>query len=283
MVLWSLMGFHIPLATIRYGYYRITNSYAQVTLLKPSTQAVVPCLHTTGRPSTSSQRNINSIKIMSMKSILSALSKFQDLSGAVVRSSNNPFFKSKYASLEDIQKHIKPHLQKAGLVVTQANVVIDGAPYVESRVWEVSSGEYISSQFPVIVGKVSAQDYGSAVSYAKRYSLSGLLNLIVADEDDDANAASFQGKVLINTGTDSGSTIFQNTAVTTAKPPSTTTSLPSLDAEKYDAMVKFIADGKIKEVESAIKKYTLNDSQKKLLTSLINQAKAEAVTKSAKK
>lgn len=202
-----------------------------------------------------------------MKSILQSLSKFQDLSGAVVRSSNNPFFKSKYASLEDIQKQIKPHLQKAGLVVTQANVVIDGAPYVESRVWDVSSGEYISSQFPVIVGKVSAQDYGSAVSYAKRYSLSGLLNLIVADEDDDANTVSVGG------------------AVTFAGAPTTATAteLPALDAEKYDAMVKFITDGKIKEVESAIKKYKLNDSQKKLLTSLINQAKAEAVTKSAKK
>jgi hypothetical protein len=48
-------------------------------------------------------------------------------------------------------------------------------------------------------------------------------------------------------------------------------------------MVKFIAEGKIKEVESAIKKYSLNDSQKKLLTTLINQAKSEALTKSAKK
>lgn len=73
-------------------------------------------------------------------------------------------------------------------------------------------------------------------------------------------------------------------SVTTAKPPSTPTSdLPTLDQEKYDAMVKFINDGKIKEVESALKKYKLNDSQKKLLTSLINQAKAEAVTKAAKK
>jgi len=84
------------------------------------------------------------------------------------------------------------------------------------------------------------------------------------------------GNVLINTGTDS--------SITTAKPPSTSTSdLPALDKDKYDAMVKFINDGKIKEVESALKKYKLNDSQKKLLTSLINQAKAEAVTKAAKK
>jgi hypothetical protein len=75
-----------------------------------------------------------------------------------------------------------------------------------------------------------------------------------------------------------------NSTITTAKPPSTPTSdAPSLDQEKYDAMVKFITDGKIKEVESAMKKYNLNDSQKKLLTAMINQYKAEAITKSAKK
>lgn len=195
-----------------------------------------------------------------MKSILQALAKFQEICPAVIKSSNNPFFKSKYASLEDIQKHIKPHLKTCGLVVTQANIVIDGAPYVESRVWEASSTEFISSQFPVIVGKVSAQDYGSAVSYAKRYSLTGLLNLIVADEDDDAQSVSVSG--------------FAN---------STPPELPDLNHEKYDAMVKFIAEGKIKEVESAIKKYKLNDSQKKLITTMINQAKSDALTKSVKK
>jgi hypothetical protein len=210
-----------------------------------------------------------------MKSILQALSKFQDVCPPIVKSSKNPFFKSMYAAHDYIQRHIKPHLKTCGLVITQANVVIDGAPYVESRVWEVSSGENISSHFPVIVGKVSAQDYGSAVSYAKRYSLTGLLNLIVADEDDDANVISSGETAILNTG-------HPNTAVSFANQPSTPT-LPVLTQDKYDSMVKFITDGKIKEVESAIKKYTLNDSQKKLLTAMINQSKAEAVTKSAKK
>lgn len=58
---------------------------------------------------------------------------------------------------------------------------------------------------------------------------------------------------------------------------------PALGQEKYDAMVKFIAEGKYKEVEQAIKKYKLNDSQKKLLTTMINQSKAEAITKATKK
>ena len=195
-----------------------------------------------------------------MKSILQALAKFQETCPAVIKTSNNPFFKSKYAPLEDIQRHIKPFLKSCGLVVTQANIYIDGTPFVESKVWHVESAENISSTFPVIVNKVSAQDYGSAVSYAKRYSLTGLLNIIVADEDDDASAVS-EVKVSVTEAPE----------------------LPALDQDKYDLMVKYINDGKIKEVESALKKYKLNDSQKKLLTTLINQSKAEAITKSAKK
>jgi hypothetical protein len=215
-----------------------------------------------------------------MKSILQSLAKFQETCPAVMKASNNLYFKSKYASLEDIQKHIKPHLKSSGLVVTQANIVIEGSPYVESRVWDVSSGEYITSVFPVIVSKSSAQDYGSAVSYAKRYSLTGLLNMIVADEDDDDNINSIYG-IPDAVGFSNPSRV---STVTTAKAPRTPTpELPNLPPDKYDLMVKFIADGKIKEVESAIKKYTLNESQKKLLTTMINQTKSDALTKSAKK
>jgi hypothetical protein len=227
-----------------------------------------------------------------MNTLLQSLSKFQEICPPIVRASNNPFFKSKYASFDDIQKHIKPYLIKSGLVVTQANVVIDGLPYVESTVWHIETGNNIKSVFPVVAGKSTAQDYGSAVSYAKRYSLTGLLNLIIADEDDDANIVS--GNTLINTTTDSYSSAIRGSAaftatnydqtVTRATPPSTPTSeLPPLPQDKYDAMVKFITDGKIKEVESAIKKYSLNESQKKLLTAMINQSKAEAITKSVKK
>lgn len=213
-----------------------------------------------------------------MKSILKALAKFQATCPAIKRSDDNPFFKSKYASLEAIQKHVRPHLQESGLVVTQAVSFINDLPFVHTKVWHVESAEYVESTFPVVVAKQSAQDYGSAVSYAKRYSLSGLLNLIVSDEDDDGNTVSVGANTFM-------STAQFNQAVTTAKPPSTPTApeLPALDQEKYDAMVKFINEGKIKEVESALKKYKLNDSQKKLLTSLINQAKSEAVTKAAKK
>lgn len=205
-----------------------------------------------------------------MKSILKALAQFQAICPAIKRAENNPFFKSKYATLESIQQHIKPYLNDCGLVVTQANTIINDLPFVQSTVWHVESGENVVSVFPVVVAKATAQDYGSAVSYAKRYSLTGLLNLIIQDEDDDANTAS---QPVRNT-----QTVKASPAVNVSSP-----ELPALTQDKYDAMVKFINDGKITEVESALKKYTLNDAQKKVLTSLINKAKSEAVVKAAKK
>jgi hypothetical protein len=124
-----------------------------------------------------------------MKNLLKALASFQFQCPAITKSSNNPFFKSKYAQLDAIQHHIKPLLDRNGLVVSQPTTVIDGIPYVQTYVYHVESGEVISSCFPIVVQKQTAQDYGSAVTYAKRYSLSGVLNLIIEDEDDDGEKA----------------------------------------------------------------------------------------------
>jgi hypothetical protein len=65
-------------------------------------------------------------------------------------------------------------------------------------------------------------------------------------------------------------------------PESPKSTKPDLDAAKLDQMVKAINDGKVKAVEDALPKYTLTDSQKKVLTVLISQAKASAATKSVK-
>jgi len=125
-----------------------------------------------------------------MKALLKALVGFQSECPAVKKSADNPFFKSKYATLDAIQHHIQPYLTKYGLVVIQKNITNDNGLYVMTEVYEANSNESISSVFPIIVQKNTPQEYGSAVSYAKRYSLSGLLNLIIADEDDDGNASS---------------------------------------------------------------------------------------------
>lgn len=125
-----------------------------------------------------------------MKDLLLALQQFHLECKPVVKDSNNPFFKSKYATLDSIQEHIRPILQKCGLVVSQPTEINEVGTFVRTTVYHVASGESISSVFPVVTTKATAQEYGSAVSYAKRYSLSGLLNITIQDEDDDGNAAS---------------------------------------------------------------------------------------------
>jgi hypothetical protein len=129
-----------------------------------------------------------------MKSLLTALAKFQAECPAVEKGKNNPFFKSKYASLDAIQYIIQPYLAKHGLVVTQCNINTDNGLFVETRVYHADSEDRcITSTFPIIIQKNTAQEYGSAISYAKRYSLTGILNIRVVDEsDDDGNSVSVE-------------------------------------------------------------------------------------------
>jgi hypothetical protein len=53
-----------------------------------------------------------------------------------------------------------------------------------------TSGQWMKSEFPIVATKMDSQGIGSAMTYAKRYSLCGMLG-IVADEDadDDGEAA----------------------------------------------------------------------------------------------
>jgi hypothetical protein len=175
-----------------------------------------------------------------MKALLKALAGFQSECPACSKGAKNPFFKSLYATLPAIQHHIQPYLTKYGLVVTQINVTIDGTTFVESTVWHAESGESLSSHFPILVKNQTPQDWGSAVTYARRYSLSGLLNLTIEDpSDDDGNASSdvtiIAEKPWLNEGT-----------------------------EAFDKAKKFIADGgKITDVK---KKYNISKKVSDLLT-----------------
>ena len=182
-----------------------------------------------------------------MKALLKALAGFQSECPAVKKSADNPFFKSKYATLDAIQHHIKPHLAKWNLVVVQRNVTIDGGLFVQTDVYECSSGEFLSSVFPIIVQKNTPQEYGSAVSYAKRYSLTGSLNLIVADEDDDGNASS-SGKEEV------------------VKEQVVDSNLPWLqeNSESFDKVKKAIKDGKVTLID-ARKKFKISKKVADLL------------------
>ena len=120
--------------------------------------------------------------------IAPALVKAQGDLKHALKDSTNPHFKAKYADLGSVWAAVKPALMKHELAALQDCGALDGAVSVGTRIIH-SSGQWLAFD-PVIIPltKKDAQGVGSALTYARRYSLSAALG-VVADEDDDGNAA----------------------------------------------------------------------------------------------
>lgn len=116
------------------------------------------------------------------------------------KDSANPFFKSKYADLSSVWEAIRAALAKNGLAVVQKlDVQGDKLQTVLVTMLLHKSGEFIASTYPVKPIKDDPQGLGSAITYARRYALSAMVG-VVADEDDDGEAATRTQKVASVTG-----------------------------------------------------------------------------------
>ncbi len=121
------------------------------------------------------------------KELSTAMAKaFPEITGAG-KNKENPHFRSKYADLGQVIEAIKPALANHGLWFYQVVREVPNCASVETIIVH-ESGESLSCGIITIpIMKMDAQGYGSALSYAKRYSLSTAF--AVAQEDDDGNAA----------------------------------------------------------------------------------------------
>jgi hypothetical protein len=129
------------------------------------------------------------IKSESIKELLTALAKAQGKISAAKKDATNPHFKSKYADLASCWEAIKEPLSSNGLSITQWVSPSEKGVSVVTLLGH-SSGEWLSSEatFPV-KDAGNPQSMGSSITYARRYCLSAAIGL-VADDDDDGNAAS---------------------------------------------------------------------------------------------
>lgn len=130
----------------------------------------------------------------SIKELSAALVKAQASIGVAIKDSVNPHFKSKYADLGAVWAACRKPLNDNGLSVVQMPVDAGepGRVALETILVHVS-GEYISSTVSTRLMKDDAQGVGSAITYLRRYALAAFVG-IVADEDDDGNAASAPAK-----------------------------------------------------------------------------------------
>lgn len=120
------------------------------------------------------------------------------------KDANNPFFKSKYVTLEGVIKSVDTAIIDTGLTWYQEPVSDNNKIGVATHIFH-ESGEWLAFEpFYVTPTKVDPQAQGSALTYAKRYSLAAAFG-ISSDIDDDGNGASNNDKP--NTNNQTGSII----------------------------------------------------------------------------
>lgn len=123
------------------------------------------------------------------ETLYQALFAVQQAAPFVDKATANPFFKSKYADLPTVWKAVKDLMGEHGLFVSHTTFTDELGEYIRTRIIHAESGDFIESVNKIILGKSTAQEYGSYMTYMRRYALSAMLGL-VTDEDDDGNAAS---------------------------------------------------------------------------------------------
>lgn len=123
-----------------------------------------------------------------IETFATAFVKLQSDIKPAIKDATNPAFRSKYADLGAVWEAIKEPLSRHGFSVIQSPDFDGETMWLRTTVLHIS-GERMEGRYPIRPTKPDPQGVGSAITYARRYSISAMLG-VVADEDDDGNAAS---------------------------------------------------------------------------------------------
>jgi len=129
---------------------------------------------------------------MTTDTLINALVKAQQEIDHVVQDAKNPFFKSNYASLKETFDSVKKPLNDHGIYIQQESHECETGACVET-IFYGHGGRMSSGKVTIPAAKHDPQAYGSALSYAKRYSLLMACGVATKEEDDDAEAAMQRG------------------------------------------------------------------------------------------
>lgn len=123
-----------------------------------------------------------------MKNIASALVKAQKAFGPALKTSTNPHFRSRYADLSACVEAVMGGLNDNGIALVQQTHECESGVLVETLFVHESGETFSAGKLHVPASKNDAMGYGSALTYARRYSLMAACG--IAPEDDDGQAAS---------------------------------------------------------------------------------------------
>lgn len=127
--------------------------------------------------------------------LYAAIHRAQAKFETVRKNGENPHFKSKYATLDEVWETVRAAVNEAGLIVfCTIETTAEGKKELTTHVAEIGSGEEICCSFPIVSQATTPQAVGSAMTYARRYTLTALLEIVTGDGADDDGAAAAPDK-----------------------------------------------------------------------------------------
>ena len=206
--------------------------------------------------------------------LAAALAAFHAECPPITKNTMNPLFSKKYADLSDITSIVNPVLAKNGLTVLQVPV---GDEQLMTMLLH-GSGQYIRStanlhcmDSVIRRGKdgndvrgVKPQDYGSALTYQRRYALSAILNLCI-DDDDDGNRAQNAFRKQNTFAAPSEPVVPENAFdpkpnQQTAEPPKPVEKLTQEAIENYSTVIDGATEQTIVKIEQEISQHGVKQS-----------------------
>jgi len=104
-----------------------------------------------------------------------------------LKTATNPHFRSKYVALDGCIEAVIDALHANGLALIQKTHDCEDGVKIETILMHDSGQTMSGGTLFVPANKRDAQGYGSALTYARRYSLMATCG--IAPEDDDGNVA----------------------------------------------------------------------------------------------
>jgi hypothetical protein len=126
-----------------------------------------------------------------LNELAAALAKAQGEIVTIQKDSDNPYFKSKYASLPAVREAVREAFARHGLSVVQIPEVDQGRICLHTLLLHSSGQQLNCGTLSAEVDLGNPQKMGSCLTYFRRYSLAAISQCVADDgEDDDGNAAS---------------------------------------------------------------------------------------------
>ncbi len=121
--------------------------------------------------------------------LATALSRAQARIEGAIKGSDNEELGTKYADLSAIWAACRKALTRNGLSVVQFPGAVSGNFMILTTMLMHSSGQWIRQALSIPLIRLDPQEYGAALTYARRYALAAIVGVCPRDDDDDAALA----------------------------------------------------------------------------------------------